>query len=74
VAIGVQAKDVNRTVHSDRWLQLNGKRSGFAQLASREDIWFEELATGVHIFDRSEVEMHPWRSKYNRVDARNRVV
>jgi hypothetical protein len=54
VAIGVQAKDVNRTVLPDRWTQLNGKGSGFAQLASRGDIWFEELACTFSIEARSK--------------------
>jgi hypothetical protein len=28
----------------------------------------------VHISDRSEIEVHPWRSMYSGVDARSRVV
>ena len=54
VAIGVQVRDVNRTVLSDRWLQLNGKGSGFAQLASRGNIWFQELACTFSIEAKSK--------------------
>jgi hypothetical protein len=28
----------------------------------------------VHISDGIEIEVHPWRSRYTRVDARSRVV